>query len=338
MEKKPEQIETEQWLKDVATELEVKSFKPEEMISCPRCARTSPPTRLKCFYCGADLPITETQAQSISPQLRKLESWEKGFNLILLPREKEIDDENFAVVKKATQLETEDLRKMLEAKTALPLARAESRTEIQIIQKKIAEAGYESLIVSDENLRPETPVRRLRRIELETDKLILVLFNSDEVVEMPREDLALIVVGASFERRVESTERRKKRVNKVLETMETTADEILVDFYAKDDSVGYRINSRGFDFSGLENEKGILARENMQKLVGKLRLFAPAATFVENYLIIREILGKVWEVEQKKDSRGLQRKSFGRFELGNVTTTGNLAQFTKYSRLQRHLL
>jgi hypothetical protein len=88
MEKKPEEVYAEQWLKETAAELEIKSFRPDEMVECPKCARRSPPTRLKCFYCGADLPLTERQAENVKPQqFRRLEDWEKGFNVILLPDE-----------------------------------------------------------------------------------------------------------------------------------------------------------------------------------------------------------------------------------------------------------
>jgi hypothetical protein len=49
-------------------------------------------------------------------------------------------------------------------------------------------------------------------------------------------------------------------------------------------------------------------------------------------------LNRVWEVEEKRDSKGLQRKSFGGMNLESIITVSNLAQFNKYSRLQRHLL
>jgi hypothetical protein len=48
---------------------------------------------------------------------------------------------------------------------------------------------------------------------------------------------------------------------------------------------------------------------------------------------VRESLSQVWEVEERKDS-SLQRKSLGSFNRQNITTTNNLLQFTKYSRLQ----
>jgi len=345
MEKKTEQIHADRRLKDVSAEPElaepeIHAFRAEEMISCPKCGRKSPPTRLKCFYCGAELPVSAEQAEFIKPQPRKMETWEKGFNLIVLPGAVKTCDE--AKLKQAagmTRLETEDLSKLIAAGKPLPLTRADSAKEAGIIQKRLSESGFETVILSDEDdLKSETVQRRLRGIEFYEDKIVLILFNADEIAEIRREDLSLIVTGALFERRIETTEQRRKRENKVLDTTETSADELLIDLYTRADSVGYRIVSGGFDFSCLSAEKGILARENMRRLVEKLRAFAPEAKFVGDYLEIRDVLGKVWEAEEKRESRGVQRKSFGRFDFGNVTTINNLAQFTKYSRLQWHLL
>lgn len=340
MEKKTEQIHPDQWLKDVSGEAEIRSFKPEEMIACPRCERKSPPTRLKCFYCDAALPVSAEQAEFIRPQPRRMETWEKAFNLILLPNAQTCDDAALREVAAMTRLETEDLRKLIETRKPLPLARADSEKEAEIIAKRLSEIGFESLILSDEeDLKIETVTRRLRGIEFFEDRLILILFNSDEIAEIGRGALSLIVTGAMLERRIEATGQRKKRENQVREMTETSADELLIDIYRKDDSTGYRIISGGFDFSCLGAEKSMLARENMRKLIEELRAFAsPEAKFVGDYLQIRDVLGKVWEVEEKSDSRGLQRKGFGRFDFGSVTTINNLNQFTKYSRLQWHLL
>jgi hypothetical protein len=339
MEKRNEQTHADQWLKDVSLEPEIQGFRAEEMISCPKCERKSPPTRLKCFYCGAELPVSAEQAEFIQPHPRQLETWEKGFNLIVLPNAQTCDDAKLAQIARMTRLEKEDLRKLIETKKPLPLTRAESEKEAQIISKRLNEFGLESLILSDEDLKIETVTRRLRGIEFHEDKLILILFNSDEIAEIRREDLQLIVTGALFERRIEATERRRKKSDRrTTNSTETSADELLIDLYPTNDAVGYRIVSSGFDFSCLETEKGILARENMRKLAGKLRDFAPQAAFVGDYLEIRDVLGKVWEVVEKRESRGLQRKSFGRLDFENVTTISNLTQFTRYSRLQKHLL
>jgi len=112
----------------------------------------------------------------------------------------------------------------------------------------------------------------------------------------------------------------------------------LIDVYTRQNKNGFRIFGKGFDFSCLASEKGILAAENMKKLVQKFPEISPQVKIVDDYLGLRESLGNIWEVEIKNDSIGLRRESFGRFNMGNVTTASNLAQFTKYSRLQRHLL
>jgi hypothetical protein len=337
MEKNQEQLLTEEWLKDVSRELETRSFKTEEMISCPKCARKSPPTRLTCVYCGADLPVTENHSEFIKPQSRRIEPWERAFNLIFLPNGKDYDEVKTGEVASLTQFEPSEIQKICGG-TALPILRVETKTEAELLQVRLEKLGVKTHLVADEDLKLETPARRLRRIEFAGDRLVLVLFNSDDSLEIARENLALIVTGAIFERKIETTEQRKKRVNKPMNSVETSADETLVDIYTKDDPIGFRLSTAGFDFSTLGDDKEMFARENVRKLTEKLKNFAPEARFVEDYTKIRDLLGKIWEVEERRDSRGLQRKSFGRFEIGNVTTVNNLAQFTKYSRLQWHLL
>lgn len=329
----------DEWLKNLPLQSEDIAFKPEEMIQCLTCARANPPTRLNCFYCGAELEIGDEQRQLLKLNLRKLEAWEKGFNLIFLPAPETAAEINAAEISRLLKAETEFTNEILTSKTPLPIARAESEKEAEITQTRLRETGVETLIVGDENLKIEQSPRRLRGIEFFDDKLILILFNQDEIVEIADEDLSLIVTGATFERRIEATEKyNKKGENKILETSETASDEQLIDLYSRNDSIGYRIWAKGFDFSCLDDEKGILATENIGKLVGKLRLIHPNVKLIDDYLRVRDKLSAIWEVEQKTDSRGLKREGFGKFNLGNLTTVNNLSQFTRYSRLQWHLL
>lgn len=330
---------SEEWLKDLPIQTEDIAFKSEEMIQCAKCERTNPPNRRECFYCGAALEISEEQSQFLIPNLRKLEAWEKGYNLIFSPDAQIIDETKTKEVSRLLKIEIENLKKIIEIGKPLPLARVESQQEAEIAQKRLNALGAATFIVSDENLAVEKPIRRLRRIEFFDDKLILILFNQDEVVEISSEDLTIIVAGAVYERKIEATEKyNKKGENKILDATETASDESLIDLYSRADSTGYRILSKGFDFSGLEENKGILAIDNLKKLTDKLRQYAPHARFVNDYVQVREFLADVWAVEQKVDSQGLKRESFGKFNLGNVTTVNNLSQFTKYSRLQWHLL
>ncbi|HLM60403.1 MAG TPA: hypothetical protein VK308_06355 [Pyrinomonadaceae bacterium] len=334
-----EKKQPDEWLKDLPVQTENVAYQPEEMIRCEKCERTNPPTRLKCFYCGAELLITEARNQFLKPNLRKLETWEKGFNVILSPNAQISDETKLITAAKLLKLEKEAAADLMKADTPLPLARAESKKEAEIVQSRLGEIGIETIIVSDEALAIDKPPRRLRGIEFFDDKLILILFNQNELIEMAFEDLVLIVTGAVYERKIEATEKyNKKGENKILNAVETASDETLIDIYSRADSLGFRIYAKGFDFSSLEAEKEMLAKDNIKKLADKLRQVAPNAKYTDNYLSNRSRLMNVWEVEQKTDSQGLKRESFGRFNLGNVTTVKNLSQFTKYSRLQWQLL
>jgi hypothetical protein len=333
-----EQIEADGWIKDLPVQAENIAYKPEELNLCGKCSRTNPPNRLKCLYCGAALEISDEQTAKIKPNLRKLENWEKGFNLIFLPGSSEKKEFDSIEAAKILNLEKETLQKIIEAEKPLPLARVDSQREAEIVAQKLKENGLQISLISDETLAPENLPTRLRGLEFDKDRLILIFFNKDEIAEIRSEELALIVSGAVFERKTESIEKRKKGESKILDATETASDEILIDIYSKKDPGGFRIPAKGFDFSCLGAEKGVLAVENMKKLIAKLREFAPEAKFVNDYLSVREVLGNVWEVENRKESQGLKRHSFGKFDFSNVSTSNNLQQFTKYSRLQRQLL
>src|SRR5688500_2575287 len=66
--------------------VQLRRFTAEELIACEKCARANAPTRMNCLYCGALLPVTEQRAELVRPTLKKLEEWEQGINVVLLPR------------------------------------------------------------------------------------------------------------------------------------------------------------------------------------------------------------------------------------------------------------
>ena len=334
-----ENAHLDEWGNELPIQTENIAFKSDEMVGCAKCERANPPNRSNCIYCGAELEILEVQSRRPKPNLRKLEFWEKGFNLIFTPNSQISSAEKRAEIAKLLKMEREVLDKIIETGKTLPLARAESEKEAENARNWLLELGVETRILSDEILAIEKPTKRLRGIEFFDDKLILIFFNQDEIVEISNEDLVLTVTGAIMERKITATEKyNKKSENKILDATETASDDALIDIYDRRDSLGYRILAKGFDFSCLEAEKGILAKDNIRKLAGKLREVAPNAEFVDDYLQNRELLATVWEVEQKSDSQGLKREGFGKFSLGNITTVNNLSQFTKYSRLHWHLL
>ena len=325
---------------DLQVQTENIAYDSAEMIECEKCRRANPPNRLKCLYCGSELRFSDAQSENLRPVLRKLEAWEKGFNLIYIPDDSaNIDAPKIKEIHRMTRIETEALQKFFDAKKPLPLARAESEKEAEIVRQRFAEIGIETVRLSDEKLAVETPPTRLRGLEFSDAQIFLITFNTDEVLTFERSDLELVVVGSIFQKRVESTEKRnKKGENTLLGATETASDERIVDLYFRGNETGFRIAQKGFDFSALEEEKALLASENIERIAKKLKSFAPDSKLIEDYLPNRAVIGLVWEINERKDSKGLVRESFGKSYLGNVTTVSNLEQFTKYSRMQKNLL
>lgn len=337
MEKKTKEIHPDQWLKDLPVENEIQSFNSEELISCEKCGRKSPPTRLKCLYCGNELKVSIEQIENLKPALRQLEDWEKGFNIIFRSIENGID--KFKEVSDLLHLQKEDVQRILETKIPLPLARAESQTEAEFLVRKLKELNIETKVITDESLNIEKMPIRLRGLEFDEDFLVLIHFNSGEVTRIPYSEISLIVTGTYFERKIEATESLKKKDDKkILGSAELSNDEMLIDIYSRTDSVGFRIESKGFDFSCLESEKSLFAKENMPKLAEKLGSTFPNAQFNNHYLKVRPEISKVWTVSERNDSLGLKRQGITGLKRTNVTTVNNLIQFTRYSRMLWQLL
>ena len=337
---KDDQNTPETWLEDLSNYSSVESYETEEMIVCAKCARSNPPNRLDCMYCGDKLRLSDEQSRTLKPVLRKTDTWKNAYNVIFVSKLSSWDDVHLEEVAKMTRLAPDSLRDLLAREKSAPIARSEQEEEIEIVTKRLEELGLETKLFLDDQFQLESPARRLRQINFADNILELTLFNSGEIKKIAVDDLSLIVTGALFERRVESSEKHsRKKENKILETAETNVDEMLIDIFTKTDPIGYRISAKGFDFSCLGETKSLIANENMNRLVAKLREFAPDAKFDEDYLRLRGFLSGVWEVDEKVDSKGLKRKGlgFGGYKRETVTTTHNLAQFTKYSRLAWHL-
>lgn len=339
MEKKSDNEKTAEWLKEIPLRTESEGFATEEMISCKKCKRNNPPNRLQCLYCGVALEFDASQSQFIKPVLRKAEAHANGYNLIYLADLESWDEKQFSEITKMTRRDKSTLQRLVESGKSLPIARSETEKETEIVSERLKEVGIKTTVLPDEAFEMDSVSRRLRRIDFEDEKLILVHFNNDEVVELNGEDLSLLVVGGLFERRLESTEKHKKKgENKVLETSEISSDERVIDIYSNDSLISFRVSQSGFDFSSLGDEKSVLALENMENLIVKLREFSTKAKFDDEYLRIRDCLADIWQVEEKSDSKGMKRQSFGSFNRFTEIKTSNLLQFTKYSRLQWLLL
>ncbi|MCS6874291.1 MAG: hypothetical protein RML33_08300 [Acidobacteriota bacterium] len=298
------------------------------LISCPRCHRLSPPTRHNCLYCGTEIIISNNS----SKKHRKPEPWEKGYNLVIL----NYFQENYFSQKphQSIDIDPEDLQSLINQKAKAPISRVLSRQEAEELARALEAIGLICDIVPDVAL--EKMPKRLRRIDFQEEKTILTLF-SGKVLEIDRNNLTLVVEGKVFRKRIHAVEERRKKRNQLKESSEFDEDELLADIYIDEHSTGYRILPTGFDFSSLGSEKRNLAVENFPILIEKLIKSSPKVHFINNYPKIRKTLDKIWPVEEKHNRIRWRRKSFGSYEFENEILFSNLEQFNKYSNLQWYL-
>lgn len=320
---------------DILVTSEQIAFKQEQMIGCNKCGKSNPPNRSACFYCGAELDLPQGMGLKAKLNLRFLEPWEKGYNVIVIPAAgSQIDAVAIAL---KLSIDNEFVQSALSARRPVPLVRAESEKQAEMIAARLDESGIKAKVIRDENLSPASSPVRLRSIRFAGELLELTLFNTNEAVKVRVNDVSLIVTGSIFESRRDAIEKRKKGKSTVLDETETDSDEPVMDIYTGSNSVGWRISTTGFDFSCLDDQKGLVASENMRILLVRLKEFAVNARFVDDYLEIRGVLDDVWPLIKRKDSRGLIRHGFGKLELSNSALSSNLDQFNRYSRLQWHL-
>jgi hypothetical protein len=316
--------------------LGIKRFDAHEMAVCPGCGRSNPPNRLKCLYCGGELPVNEIKPELLRTKFRRLETWEHGRNVVLLAADGS-ENEIAGVLIRELEFTSDDAQRLASAASPVPVARVESVAEAELVAAKITAAGGKCAVVEDRKLNAEHAPRRLRALELLADSLVAIDFNTYDEYQIAASDVVLIVSGPIFRSKVESAAKRVKGTSKVIDSMESSSDEMIIDIYDRSDAIGYRVSTSGFDFSCLAEEKDLLSAENIIKLTSRLREFAPAAAYVDSYSSIRSSLSVVWANEQRTDSKGMRQRGVGKKVIDKVATSDNLMQFTKFSRLQRVL-
>ncbi len=304
----------------------------DQLTTCGKCGKSNPPNRFNCLYCSAELAVAPTGVME-RIVLRPLENFERGFNLILRP----VPDNNDIAEKAARFLgaDTEAIERIFSVGEPLPIARVESETIADTVRDGLAAFGCETWTLSDEYLTPNDPPRRLREIHFHTDELELIAFNASRVSKIPYDQVTTIVLGMLTSSKIQTTEKKKRGERQLVEQIQYSGDELILDIYSAEHPLGFRVLPSGFDFSTLGGDRELLAGRNIIKLAEKLRETIPAARYSDSYGSLRHALRAVWEFDDRKDSLGLKRVGLGRMDKQNLTTTGNMTQLNKYSRLQR---
>ncbi|MDT4898560.1 MAG: hypothetical protein QOH25_3637 [Acidobacteriota bacterium] len=319
---------------------ESQGFAPDQMVRCEVCLRANPPTRTSCLYCAAQLSLTEANAALQKPTLRRLEKWEQGFNVILVPESAtHAAGEALQGMAQLLRLQAEDVRRIIEAQQPLPMARATTPEEAALIERKLGEMNLKVLVIADSELSlEESALKRARVLEFKESALVFYPAGGGEAWSILWPDIVLLVTGRLFMRKIEVEERRGRRAeNEIVDARETSADETVLDIYATQGNTCWRIAAGSFDFSCLGAQKKLVAAQNFSTLVEILRNRAHQAFYDDSYNRVRHALAAAWPLEQQTESRGWRRKRPGQVSTEAVTRSDNELQFTRYSRLRRYL-
>ncbi|MBA2340593.1 MAG: hypothetical protein H0V88_09370 [Pyrinomonadaceae bacterium] len=320
---------------------ETQRFSTQEMVVCPRCARRSPPTRMKCLYCGAALPETEATKALRRPALKTLEEWEQGFNVVLLPDgSAAISDTASHEASALLRLGKNAFEEMLKVNVPLPLARVATEDEAQLLEKRFGELNFAVEIIPDVALVTETKVpKRVRQLQWTDDEITFTTKGSDESQRIRSKDIMLLVLGRLRKLRIEVEEGRGRRGGdkEVVESREMFEDESVLDVHASATGLRWRIAAENFDFSCLGERKNLLVAQNFRTLTDELRGRAITARFCDDYTRLRPFLAHAWPLTERTEAGGLRRSRPGRFHTEAATIMNNEAQFTRYSCLLHHL-
>lgn len=355
---------------DLGESLAPRAFAPGEMIACEACVRANAPTRMNCLYCGAALPVADMTNDLRRPTLRPLETWEQGFNVVLMPHtaaddlsaakndssakkndssakkndlgaaKNELSVDNLSEAARLLRLEAGQLREMLGAGAPLPLARVASRDEASVVERRLGALGCRVETVADEELGVETHApKRIRRLEINSDALTGWTSAESVAERVEWTDITLLVAGRIARKRIEVEERRgggRGADAEVVETREFHTDESALDLYLAGSMVNWRIMAENFDYSCLGAEKSLTAAENFKRLSETLRARSTAAAFDDSYRSVRTFLKFAWPLAEQTEAGSLKRIRPGRYNAEAVTSMTNETQFTRYGRLLQY--
>src|SRR5207249_563218 len=106
----------------------------------------------------------------------------------------------------------------------------ETNREAELLSDGLEQLGISCSIVSDQQLEPGRLPTRIRGLRFDVDKILLTDFNTDEVLAIEPEDLAVIVTGILFQYKTESTKKLKRGgKGKIFDETPTFTDEVLMD-------------------------------------------------------------------------------------------------------------
>src|SRR2546423_8454849 len=316
---------------DAGQDVKLKSFAPDELLTCDVCLRVNPPTRPACIYCGTRLTsqativaqetATEPQTAAVSPMC-----------YVVLPPKglSEVDENLLDELAKTIEVKSSYLRTALSSHSPLLLASTNDKANKTI--NDLRQIGIDSLLVADADLKLNVASRIVHALEFTDQGLAGSPGSSAARLTGRWDELILVVIGRLQTHRSEIEERRRRGGPKPIDRREVADDESVLDLYVRSSEAGWRISASNFDFSCLGDRKSLTAFDNFKALINLLSERA-ALEIDQSYLRMRALLTDVWPLQKQTRKGAWRRSGAGKYDMSTVTTTDNETQFNNYSRL-----
>ncbi|HEY6332355.1 MAG TPA: hypothetical protein VI756_23725, partial [Blastocatellia bacterium] len=245
-----------------------------------------------------------------------------------------------AALAAALSLQPEESHAFVSAQKPLPVSRALTRHEAELVATLIRSCGLGSDIVEDRELMLETALTRARRVTVHEDHL--EAGSAGGGLDIPLLGIKLIVAGLLRSQRTDFTEGAagvRGKESAVIETYEFRSDLCVLDVYGPSLAESFRISSDGFDYSGLVQPLAYRAELNFQAAASRLAEVVPSAKFDDDYAQIRHLLDRAWPARTHREARGLKRSGAAHNLVAQSSlVSDNRDQFERYSRLMYVLL
>jgi hypothetical protein len=263
---------------------------------------------------------------------------EPGFNCILVAHEEnQLSSESVEGAARLLKLSKEHLQRLVSARAPLPLARTASREEAELVVERLSDFGLKTLSISDEELGlHQEYLVRPRSFQIDEDGLLLTYSGGTNVVRIAWSELQLLVGGRLLEKKLEVKERMSRgSENELLDASQFFFDEPVFDLYSFSESHAWRVGAKSFDFSCLNDQKGLVAGDNLKTLRDLVVSKSSRLKVDDSFNTLRSLLELVWPTEQETQSTGWRRERPGRLSVA-IMLNSNETQFTRYSRLRRY--
>lgn len=316
---------------DATTDAPLKKFAPDEMVTCDACLRANAPTRAQCMYCGASLQqaAAPTEVETATDE----ETVERNHYVVVCARDgQSIDDSAVAQLAERFLLKPEELHVALSTGAPLPVVSTASEDDATRIISDLTGIEMESATVSAVTLNKDVAPINIRALEFHDDNVVAISKIGRQRLVARLSDIQLVVTGRLLMHRIEVDERRSRSAVKPLDRRELSQDQSVVDLHLNSSEAPWRIIVNDFDFSCLEERKGLTAFDNARALIELLKDRTPAEVN-DSYARIKPVLAAIWPLQNTASQSRSRRPRAGRNEFSTVTASDNEMQFNNYSRL-----